>query len=64
MRPWSAPSPGPLWGKQPLAPEQPQDPFAADVQAVLATQPGVAKPVAGAKPQTRVTEQLPVAVAS
>ena len=24
----------------PLPPEQPQDPFAADVQAVLATQPG------------------------
>ncbi len=40
MGPRSAPSPDSLWGKQPLAPEQPQDSFAADVHAVLATEPG------------------------
>ena len=40
MRPRPAPPPDSLWGQQPLAPEQPQNSFAADVHAVLATQPG------------------------
>jgi hypothetical protein len=35
-----APATGSLWGQQPLAPEQPQHPLAADLHAVLATQPG------------------------
>jgi hypothetical protein len=35
-----AAAPNPLGRQQPLAPKQPQDPFAADVHAVLATEPG------------------------
>ena len=49
MRPQPAPPPDSLWGQQPLAPEQPQNSFAADVHAVLATEPGpdLAIPLSG-----------------
>ena len=40
MESWPAPATDPLGRQQPLPPQQPQDPFAADVHAVLATQPG------------------------
>jgi hypothetical protein len=40
MQAWPTTAPDPLGGQQPLSAQQPQDPFAADADAVLATQPG------------------------
>jgi hypothetical protein len=39
----------PLWGQQPMGAQESQDPFAADVHAMLAAQPGpdLAIPLAG-----------------
>ena len=40
MGPRLAPATGPLWGEQASQAKQPQPPVAADLDAVLATQPG------------------------
>ena len=40
VRAWSAAATDPLGCQQPFAPEQAQDPFAADVDLMLAAQPG------------------------
>jgi hypothetical protein len=39
MEPWLAPATDPLWSQQSVGSQQPQDPLAADVHAVLAAQP-------------------------
>jgi hypothetical protein len=46
---WPTAAPDPLGRQQPLPPEQAQHPFAADVHAVLATEPGpdLAIPLSG-----------------
>ena len=40
MGSWFAAATDPLWSQQSVGSQQPQDSFAADVHAVLATQPG------------------------